>query len=250
MTVRAPSWRLVTLSSTCPPRTRRCRSGSCGHSTIPRRFRSGDAAHSTGRARGETVRVKGRLTRKGDQQGEARRLGHRELSVEASAETSPETPPEVPLEVKPSLEVDLRPASAAQSTSLPSPVARLVAAPGRAGRLLHVRSLPGRPGTVAGWPAWVEPAVITALRQAGIDRPWRHQVEAAEAAWAARHGALATGTAAGQSLGYLWPALSAVVAGDREPGARGATALYLAPTKALAADQLAAVGRVAGGRGW
>ncbi|SBW28984.1 helicase/secretion DEAH-box helicase [Candidatus Protofrankia californiensis] len=46
---------------------------------------------------------------------------------------------------------------------------------------------------------------------------------------------LATGTASGKSLGYLMPVLSALLA---EPSAR---ALYLAPTKALANDQLRAV---------
>ncbi len=53
---------------------------------------------------------------------------------------------------------------------------------------------------------------------------------------------LATGTASGKSLAYLLPALTAV---RRERGtglgARRSTALYLAPTKALAADQLARV---------
>ncbi len=41
---------------------------------------------------------------------------------------------------------------------------------------------------------------------------------------------LATGTASGKSLGYLAPALTAI--------GEGGTALYLAPTRALAADQL------------
>ena len=41
---------------------------------------------------------------------------------------------------------------------------------------------------------------------------------------------MATGTASGKSVGYLAPALTAV--------GEGGTALYLAPTRALAADQL------------
>jgi DEAD/DEAH box helicase domain-containing protein len=52
---------------------------------------------------------------------------------------------------------------------------------------------------------------------------------------------MATGTASGTSLGYLLPVLTAVVEGAAAPTARGATALYLSPTKALAADQLARV---------
>ncbi len=48
---------------------------------------------------------------------------------------------------------------------------------------------------------------------------------------------VATGTASGKSLAYLAPVLSALADGSRAPNGRGATALYMAPTKALAADQ-------------
>ena len=123
---------------------------------------------------------------------------------------------------------------------LPAPFTRLVAGT-RASRLLHVRTIPGREGTCRPWPEWAEPAVVTALERAGIPQPWAHQVEAAEAAHRGRHVSIATGTASGKSLAYLLPALSAVVAGTRAPTGRGATALYLAPTKALAADQLSAL---------
>lgn len=52
---------------------------------------------------------------------------------------------------------------------------------------------------------------------------------------------VATGTASGKSLAYLAPVLSALADGAEAPNGRGATALYLAPTKALAADQRRAV---------
>ncbi|MBP2345511.1 DEAD/DEAH box helicase domain-containing protein [Streptomyces cinnamonensis] len=52
---------------------------------------------------------------------------------------------------------------------------------------------------------------------------------------------MATGTASGKSLAYLAPVLSALVDGAQAPNGRGATTLYLAPTKALAADQRRAV---------
>jgi DEAD/DEAH box helicase domain-containing protein len=52
---------------------------------------------------------------------------------------------------------------------------------------------------------------------------------------------LATGTASGKSLAYQLPALSAVRASRGARGQRGATVLYLAPTKALAQDQLAGI---------
>ncbi|MFN8125012.1 MAG: DEAD/DEAH box helicase [Candidatus Nanopelagicales bacterium] len=89
-----------------------------------------------------------------------------------------------------------------------------------------VVELPPRPGITADWPAWVDPRVRDAL---GIDRPWRHQVEAAEAAWAGRHVVLSTPTASGKSVAYWLPTLTEALAGG--------TTLYCTPTKALAADQ-------------
>jgi DEAD/DEAH box helicase domain-containing protein len=120
-------------------------------------------------------------------------------------------------------------------------VRRLLAAPGRAERVLHEQVLPARSGQTAPWPAWVDPQLVAAARSMGVEQPWRHQVQAAEAARAGSHVVLSTGTASGKSLAYLMPALTAVAEGARTAGGRGATALYLAPTKALAADQLATV---------
>ncbi|GAA5145916.1 hypothetical protein GCM10023321_04530 [Pseudonocardia eucalypti] len=74
--------------------------------------------------------------------------------------------------------------------------------------------------------------MVAALRDAGVTRPWSHQVAAASAAFEGRHVVLATGTASGKSLGYQLPVLTSLV-DDRK-----ATALYLSPTKALGADQL------------
>jgi DEAD/DEAH box helicase domain-containing protein len=85
------------------------------------------------------------------------------------------------------------------------------------------------------WPGWVPSALRDAFVRCGVERPWRHQVEAAEHAWGGRHVVVATGTASGKSLAYQLPVLSAL-ADDRR-----ATALYLSPTKALGADQLRAV---------
>ena len=69
--------------------------------------------------------------------------------------------------------------------------------------------------------------------------PWRHQVVAADAAHAGDHVIVATGTASGKSLAYQLPALSAIRSARGPRGERGASVLYLAPTKALAHDQLA-----------
>lgn len=113
------------------------------------------------------------------------------------------------------------------------------------GALRHVERIAQREGVHAEWPDWVHPSLVAALHGAGVDRPWTHQVQAAEAAWAGRHIVLATGTASGKSLGYLVPVLSSLLTKRPDPVGRGATALYLAPTKALAADQLARVSGLA-----
>lgn len=82
---------------------------------------------------------------------------------------------------------------------------------------------------------------MAAIRAAGIEHPWEHQAAAAEHALDGESVVVATGTASGKSLAYLAPVLSALADGAEAPNGRGATALYLAPTKALAADQRRAV---------
>ncbi|MGZ4450996.1 MAG: DEAD/DEAH box helicase [Nocardioides sp.] len=118
---------------------------------------------------------------------------------------------------------------------------RLSAVPGREGRLTHTEVLPAREAVHEDWPGWAAPEVVAAFAARGVVRPWRHQVVAAEAAYAGRHVVLSTGTASGKSLAYQLPALSAVRTARGERGRRGATVLYLAPTKALAQDQLAGI---------
>jgi DEAD/DEAH box helicase domain-containing protein len=77
--------------------------------------------------------------------------------------------------------------------------------------------------------------VITACEAVGIAAPWEHQALAATHAWEGRDVVVATGTGSGKSLAYQMAVLTAVV---NRPRTR---ALYLAPTKALAADQLRAI---------
>jgi DEAD/DEAH box helicase domain-containing protein len=115
---------------------------------------------------------------------------------------------------------------------------RLLAPTGRRDRLTHVEHLPARPGRSASWPDWVSAQLRHRLAASGIARPWEHQVQAAEHAHAGRSVVIATGTASGKSLAYLMPGITSVLDAMATPGGRGATVLYLAPTKALAADQL------------
>ena len=109
-------------------------------------------------------------------------------------------------------------------------------------RLTHVEQVPERLGRAAGWPAWAAPDVTASFAERGITRLWEHQVAVAEAAHAGRHVVVATGTASGKSLAYQLPALTAIRTARGSRGQRGASVLYLAPTKALAHDQATALG--------
>ncbi len=113
------------------------------------------------------------------------------------------------------------------------------------GRLRHVEHLPERVASPAEWPEWVDPVVASAFRGAGVERLWSHQRQAMDLVRAGHHTVLSTGTASGKSLGYLAPVLSDVVEGGRTGRGRATTAIYLAPTKALAADQRDRIERLA-----
>ncbi|MGN6782405.1 MAG: DEAD/DEAH box helicase [Marmoricola sp.] len=130
---------------------------------------------------------------------------------------------------------------------LPDPgdlVDRLCGRPGRGESAAHVRVLAGRAGTTGAWPAWADADLVGSLRRQGISAPWRHQVEAAGLARSGRHVVGETGPPSGKSLGYLLPALTGIAEARGDRGRRGATALYLSPTKALAHDQADAVRRL------
>ena len=132
----------------------------------------------------------------------------------------------------------------------------------RDGRLVHLQRTPARPGRHGQWPAWADPVLVTAYGRLGIGSPWTHQVAAADAVHSGRHTVLATGTGSGKSLAAWLPPLSGVLAAqdagaDGGPGVgatgrarisahgRRPTALYLSPTKALAADQAVFLERLA-----
>src|SRR3984893_5535809 len=103
----------------------------------------------------------------------------------------------------------------------------------RAGELVHLEHIPGQQGQPTSWPESVRPDVAAALGARGIVASRPHQAHAAAPARSGRNVIIATRAASGKSAGYLAAALSEVL--------DGGTALYIAPTKALAADQLKAV---------
>src|SRR5690606_32988379 len=136
----------------------------------------------------------------------------------------------------------------ADTASRPAPDAvldRLASGPSRASRITHTEHLPPREGRHAVWPDRIRAEIVAAVQAAGSEHPWSHQARAAEHALDGESVVVATGTASGESLAYLTPVLSTLLDGSEAPNGRGATALYLAPTKALAADQRRAVKELA-----
>lgn len=112
-------------------------------------------------------------------------------------------------------------------------------------RLVGHVTLPGRPERIADWPQWVCPALMDAWARRGVERPWFHQREAMDALREGRDVVLATGTGSGKSLAAWTPILSDLIEAEDSSRIsaihRRPSALYLAPTKALAADQLASL---------
>lgn len=98
--------------------------------------------------------------------------------------------------------------------------------------LVHLTRLPARTADRVAVPDDLPALLRQRLELAGIKDLWRHQHEALTLARASRHLVVATGTASGKSLCYQLPVLEGLVEDDRTAG------LYLAPTKALARDQL------------
>jgi DEAD/DEAH box helicase domain-containing protein len=110
------------------------------------------------------------------------------------------------------------------------PWAQLLATGAQDGRLVHDDTVDGRDGRFAEIPAELNPTVTRALHDAAIERLYAHQAQALQAAFDGPT-IITTGTASGKSLCFQLPTLE-VLTSDR-----GARALYLYPTKALAQDQ-------------
>jgi DEAD/DEAH box helicase domain-containing protein len=102
--------------------------------------------------------------------------------------------------------------------------------------LAHLGSEPAREARTAPLPDELHPRVREALARQGIHGVYTHQAEAWEAAARGGHVIVTTGTASGKTLAFNLPVLDALA---HEPKRR---ALYLYPTKALAQDQLRALG--------
>ncbi len=95
-----------------------------------------------------------------------------------------------------------------------------------------VRHLEEVPARHAHWPENLDARLVGALQRRGIALPYTHQARAIEHAIAGQNVVVVTPTASGKTLCYNVPVLDTIL---KDPSAR---ALYLFPTKALAADQL------------
>ena len=106
----------------------------------------------------------------------------------------------------------------------------------------HVLHVPERSGVKGAWPSWLPSSAVDRWSALGIGQPWLHQITAAQAALDGNHVVIATGTGSGKSLAFSMPVVSALLAPHKSEGRRSVLeepcAIYLAPTKALAHDQL------------
>lgn len=102
------------------------------------------------------------------------------------------------------------------------------------GRIVHVERLPARPARTAALSTPLPKALERLIPPGGL---WTHQAQAIDLLRSGQSAVVATDTASGKSLCYQLPIAEALV--DR---LRPATALLLFPTKALAQDQLRALG--------
>ncbi|MBN2450061.1 MAG: DEAD/DEAH box helicase [Lentisphaeria bacterium] len=108
--------------------------------------------------------------------------------------------------------------------------------PEYAGQIVFTRDEPARPARFADAAIPTSTFLRQTLARAGIQRLYRHQGAAVEAACAGEDVLVATGTASGKTLCYTLPILETLA---RDPSSR---ALLLFPTKALCQDQFAKFG--------
>jgi DEAD/DEAH box helicase domain-containing protein len=100
-------------------------------------------------------------------------------------------------------------------------------------QLVHLEHIPPRPARMATTARPLPPDIARLVPEEGL---WTHQAAAVDLARDGHSVAVATGTASGKSLCYQLPIAEAAL--DSPPG----TALLVFPTKALAQDQLRALG--------
>jgi DEAD/DEAH box helicase domain-containing protein len=109
--------------------------------------------------------------------------------------------------------------------------------------LVHERSLPAQPASLAVLRPRLPPALARALVNTGVRQLYAHQVTTVEALRQGHNVVLASPTASGKTLAFAVPTL------ERALQAPGSRALYVYPTKALIGDQLRALRGMTGALG-
>jgi len=104
-------------------------------------------------------------------------------------------------------------------------------------QIVSVHEVPARPAVFAALGDGMHHAVEHALRKQGIEQLYSHQPQAIEHVRSGGNVVIVTGTASGKTLCYNVPVVEALIDDSL------ATMLYVYPTKALAQDQLRAIGR-------
>ncbi|MCA9263846.1 MAG: DEAD/DEAH box helicase [Planctomycetales bacterium] len=94
-------------------------------------------------------------------------------------------------------------------------------------------------GDFARIPAELDPRLVEALKQSGLERLYSHQVEAFQSILAGKDTVLVSRTASGKTLSFLLPILHQYVQAESPFGV-----LLLYPTKALSRDQEGTLGRL------
>lgn len=100
---------------------------------------------------------------------------------------------------------------------------------------IYTKTIPAHPASFADFPAELHPDIRTYLTSHNIPRLYTHQAEMFEKAQTGENVVITTSTASGKTLSFLLPVLQAVL---YNPLTR---AIFVYPTKALAADQYRAL---------
>ncbi|HYM82666.1 MAG TPA: DEAD/DEAH box helicase [Candidatus Dormibacteraeota bacterium] len=118
-------------------------------------------------------------------------------------------------------------------------LARLLDEPSLARGVVHHAVIPARDADLVDAPDWLDDRLRAALGSRGIERLYRHQLEAIAAVHGGEDVVVVTPTASGKTLCYALPVLQALA---DDPAAR---ALFLFPTKALGQDQVTEISELA-----
>lgn len=101
--------------------------------------------------------------------------------------------------------------------------------------IIYEKTIPAHPALYDDFPENLLPELAEYLRERGIEKLYCHQVEMFEKVTAGKHVVITTSTASGKTLSFLLPVVQEIL---KNPLTR---AIFIYPTKALAADQYRAI---------